>query len=175
MKSECIIIDVGDTDDILKLIGKLKLKGILLTHVHYDHIYGLNEIHQVYPYVPVFTNLKGFEALHDPYKNLSFYQDSSFIFEDDKCVKLVNDDDVFSLGKNIEVKTIFTPGHHTSCITWEIGKYMFTGDSYIPGVKTVTRLLDGCLGDAILSEEKIMNQSRGMIICPGHYVSYKDK
>ena len=42
--NDCVIIDVGDTKEILDIIAPFKLKTILLTHVHYDHIYGLNEL-----------------------------------------------------------------------------------------------------------------------------------
>jgi len=53
---ECWIIDVGDFFQIKSLFDGYNLKGVLLTHVHYDHIYGLNELQADYPDVPIYTN-----------------------------------------------------------------------------------------------------------------------
>ena len=35
------------------------------------------------------------------------------------------------------MRVMFTPGHDVSCISYVIGKNVFTGDSYLPGIKTV--------------------------------------
>lgn len=35
---------------------------------------------------------------------------------------------------------IETPGHCPSCLTYYTDNYIFTGDSYIPNVKVVTKL-----------------------------------
>lgn len=36
------IVDPGDVEKIMEIVDKDRvLKGILLTHIHYDHIYGL--------------------------------------------------------------------------------------------------------------------------------------
>lgn len=35
------IVDPGDVEKIMEIVDKDRvLKGILLTHIHYDHIYG---------------------------------------------------------------------------------------------------------------------------------------
>ena len=41
------VIDPGDTDPVfewMKTHHKTSIIGILLTHAHFDHIYGMNEI-----------------------------------------------------------------------------------------------------------------------------------
>ena len=39
------LIDVGDIDKIEQLIGvDACVRGVFITHAHYDHIYGLNKL-----------------------------------------------------------------------------------------------------------------------------------
>ena len=42
----CYIIDCGDTEPVIKFLIKneLDLRGIFVTHTHYDHIYGMNRL-----------------------------------------------------------------------------------------------------------------------------------
>lgn len=42
------LVDIGDFKSILQL-GIKEIKGVFLTHVHYDHIYGLRELLDRYP------------------------------------------------------------------------------------------------------------------------------
>lgn len=43
--NDCLIIDPGDNyDDILKVVKSLNIKGILITHYHFDHIGALNKL-----------------------------------------------------------------------------------------------------------------------------------
>jgi glyoxylase-like metal-dependent hydrolase (beta-lactamase superfamily II) len=55
-------------------------------------------------------------------------------------------------------------------LTYEIGNYLFTGDSYIPGVKVVTTFRGGDKNLAARSVEKILKWAEGKKICPGHEV-----
>ena len=42
----CFLIDCGDSDPIIDNINRrnLSLKGVFITHSHFDHIYGLNSV-----------------------------------------------------------------------------------------------------------------------------------
>ena len=51
--------------------------------------------------------------------------------------------DEVMLFENTTLKAIATPGHNPSCLCFEVGEYLFTGDSYIPGTKVVTNLPGG--------------------------------
>lgn len=64
------------------------------------------------------------------------------------------------------VSIIPTPGHNPSCLTFMIDQMIFSGDSYIPGVKTVTNLPGGNRAQAEESIRKIL--SFGGTIYPGH-------
>ena len=160
-----IIIDPGDEWE-----GFTNVKAILLTHAHFDHIYGLNKTIELNPEAIVFTNKEGREMLLDSKLNLSSYHESSFIFNYPENIIIVKDNDIMDFGEALKVEIYETPGHNPSCLSFIIGDYIFTGDSYIPGCKTVTNLPNG---DKILAEksiEKILNLAHNKIIMPGHKI-----
>lgn len=159
------LVDVGD-----KWMGFGNIKYVLLTHAHFDHIYGLNELSLVSPQISVFTNQYGKDMLLDAKKNLSLYHEKDFIYEHPENIIVVeNEDDIF-LGNDMTAKAIFTPGHNPSCITWVVDDMIFTGDSYIPGIKTVTNLPGGDKKAAVESEKLILQLAQGRIIYPGHKI-----
>ena len=67
------LVDCGDTDRVLELIKGKTVEGVLLTHTHSDHIYGLEALIDNYPEVKIYTNAFGAEALRSPRMNLSSY------------------------------------------------------------------------------------------------------
>ncbi len=69
---------------------------------------------------------------------------------------------------DIKVKGLTTPGHCPSCVIYCIGDYIFTGDSYLPGVKVVTKLPKGNKKQAFESIEKILHLAEDKTKCPGH-------
>ena len=78
---QCWIIDVGDYEDIKVLMAGYELAGVLLTHVHYDHIYGINKLLTDYPNVPIFTNKYGLKSLASPSDNLSTYHSDELVIQ----------------------------------------------------------------------------------------------
>lgn len=166
--TDCWIIDVGDCKDILQIIQSLDLKGVFLTHVHYDHIYGLNKLANTIDGFRVYTNLAGQKDLMDPIENLSFFHDDPFTFAYPERLVLIEDHQSLQLANGKSIQAIYTPGHSVSCITWIIDDYIFTGDSLIPGAKTITKLPNGDKDAALSSAKLIMTLSNGRIIYPGH-------
>lgn len=164
------IIDPGDTDSIFRVYESdhLKIQGILLTHGHFDHIYGINSILDRYPNCMVYTNEYGRKMLQSDRLNMSKYHDSPYVIEDTSNVKTVRDQQAVKLFDSVDAIAVFTPGHNPSCITWIIGKFLFTGDAFIPGIKTVTKLPGGNKCEAYISEIQIKNLSIGRRIYPGH-------
>lgn len=165
------LVDCGDVPPILSRIGKKLVAGVLLTHAHFDHIYGLNALLERYPNCLVYTNHAGCEGLLNVRMNLSRYHEMPFVIKYPERVHIINDRESINLTNQIKAKAIFTPGHNPSCITWLVGKNsIFTGDAFIPQVKTVTNLPFGCKNQAHIFEALIKELSSNRTLYPGHYV-----
>lgn len=160
-----ILIDPGDIWADFE-----NTKTVLLTHAHFDHIYGLNELLKISPQAKVYTNEIGKAMLLDARKNLSVYNETPFIFQHPESIIVVTDGDEVDIDSEILAKATFTPGHNPSCITWVVRDMVFSGDSLIPGVKTITNLPKGNSTQAKESELLIMQIAKGRIIYPGHKV-----
>ena len=160
-----IVVDVGDWSPSYS-----GLIFVLLTHCHYDHIYGLNTVLRQCPNVKIYTNESGREMLLNERKNLSFYHELPFVISDPSRIVTVKDGEEIAIGEGLTAKAIFTPGHNPSCITWLIDDCLFTGDSYIPGLKTVTNLPGGNRLQASSSIELIKHLANGRTIYPGHRI-----
>lgn len=160
-----IIIDPGD-----KWRGFYNVEKVLLTHAHFDHIYGLNDLLKISPSAKVITNEYGREMLFDAKKNMSFYHETPFVFNFQDSIITVEDGYEIILDSNLTAKAIFTPGHNPSCITWIIEDCLFTGDSYIPRLKTVTNLPGGNKFEAEKSLNMIKSLEIARTVYPGHIV-----
>lgn len=173
--NDCIwIIDPGDTDWILQICksDSLCIQGIFLTHGHFDHIYGVNDILQRYPDCKVYTNAHGKKMLESEKLNMSRYHETPYVIKDTEAIVTVFEDEDIMLNDNVSAKAIFTPGHNPSCITWMIGDFLFTGDAYIPGVKVITNLPGGNKIEAEESTKLIKSFIPKLIIYPGHSLNY---
>lgn len=159
------LIDPGDMWE-----GFNNVRLILLTHAHFDHIYGLNDVLSISPNALVYTNEYGREMLLNAKKNMSYYHETPFVFEHPNLIRLVENGEEILLDDGLIAKAVFTPGHNPSCITWLIGNMMFTGDSLIPGIKTVTNLPKGNKLQALESEKIIKELAKGKYIYPGHKI-----
>ena len=169
--NDFIIVDPGDIESLHDIIDNSQFKGVLLTHGHFDHIYGLNELIDHYPDTPIYTNEVGRELLMDDKKNLSYYHETPYVFEHPECIRIVDEGDVIALDENITAQVFATPGHNDSCLTFVINKAVFTGDAYIPGIKVVTNLPGGKKAVAKQSVERIIKFAKSKTIYPGHYVN----
>ena len=160
-----ILIDPGD-----EWKGFENVDTVLLTHAHFDHIYGLNRIVELNPMVKVYTNQAGKEALLSDKLNMSRYHEKPFIFQyEEKIINVANEEEI-NVGFGLTARAYYTSGHNPSCITWVIGDAVFSGDSYIPGIRTVTNLPGSHKEQAIMSEELIKQLALGRKIFPGHKI-----
>ena len=85
-------------------------------------------------------------------------------------VAILHDGDIVNLFDGISLTVIATPGHNPSCLCFMVEDFLFTGDSYIPGVKVVTNLPGGSKKQAQESVERILKLAECCSICPGHQV-----
>lgn len=163
----CVLVDVGDVDKVLECIGNKTIKAVFLTHTHFDHIYGLNQLLDIFPNVVVYTNEFGKMALSTPSYNLSTYHQDvpSFFISSPQNVHVLSD------GDNVLGFSVYsTPGHDPSCLCYRIEKFFFSGDAFIPGMKTFTRFVMSDKIQAKLSLQRIKELSAGLELCAGHMV-----
>lgn len=167
------LVDCGDIEEVIKQIpAQSVIAGVLLTHVHFDHIYGLNKLMKMMPDCVIYTNDFGQKSLTDPKRNFSRYHTDidDFVFEHPEKVIVVGEGEKIELFEGVYADVYYTPGHDESCLCYEVGGNLFTGDAYIPGVKTVTTFPHSSKKKAVESELRIVNIARGMNVFPGHTV-----
>lgn len=168
---EVWLVDCGDVEQILEILAKGKqVKGVLLTHTHADHIYGINRLLELFPDATVYTNFYGQGALDDSKLNITRYHKEVTDFEilHKENVRIVDEGDKIFLFEGVMAEVLSTVGHDASCLTYQVESYLFTGDSYIPGVPVMARFPKSNKKQAIESENRIQKLAEGLIICPGH-------
>lgn len=164
------IIDIGDADELKKNLPlNSHVEGIFITHGHFDHIAGINKFITYWPHAKIYTSNYGYHQLFSDKANFSFYHGESILFDGPKNeIIILEDGKTIDIFNNCRLNVIATPGHCPSCLTYYTDEYIFTGDSYIPGAKVVTKLPKGNKIMAERSFQKILALSESRIVCSGH-------
>lgn len=167
--NEVYLIDIGDSEKVFEFLPEnVTLNAVFLTHTHYDHIYGINSLVKSFPDCKVYVSESGKNGLFSEKINLSFYHEDPIVYSG-SGVHILNDGDIIQLFENESLFCIATPGHNVGCLTYKIGNFLFTGDSYIPGLDVVTKLKGGNKLESLKSLLRIKeNIYHNTIICPGH-------
>jgi len=166
------VVDPGDTKPVfewMKTHQKTSIIGILLTHAHFDHIYGMNEIVSHYPSCIVYVaNEYGLKALHNPKINGSKYTEEGPI-EIVEYSKVEYYSDTIQLWDDVTMKTINTPGHSEDSLCLLVDSMLFTGDTLIKEVRTVTKLKGGSV-EKLEESIKVIAALKGtsLRVMPGH-------
>lgn len=164
---DCWLVDVGDIEPIMKEIGDKQVRGLFLTHAHYDHIYGINRLVEYFPECVIYTSLHGKEGLFSDKLNFSRYHNEPIVFQG-KHIEVLNDGDEILLFPNVLLKAIYTPGHDWSCMSYYTNEVIFTGDSYIPKIKVITSFPKSNKIEAKVSLDRILKFCKTRDVYPGH-------
>lgn len=169
---DCYLVDCGDAERIID--DGWNVLGVLLTHAHTDHIYGINTLLKTFPNAIIYTNEDGKEGLMNPKWNFSRYHDEveDFIISSLQNVQVIEKESTLHIADNLTVEVLFTPGHEPSCLSFIIGNNIFTGDAYIPGVMVVTSFPRSNKQQATSSLQRLKTmEDCGAKIMPGHSIA----
>ena|SRR3989339_1352729 len=112
---EAVAIDPGQAEPVLKKINGLKAKlvGVWLTHHHWDHVGGVEELAAKVSGLKVYAHPKDKERIAG-------------------CNQEIKDGDVLRFGK-LEAKVIYTLGHTQGSVVYHLKEGAFTGDTLLGG------------------------------------------
>ncbi len=168
----CVIIDPGSRlcNTIVDFIFKkgLKPRYIILSHEHFDHCWSVNQLVNLYR-IPIVCSQLCAEAIKDKKKNCSIFFDSSCGFTIKNLTISVESLDFLLRVGNTNLRFFRTPGHTDASICILVEHYLFTGDTLIKNLPTVTKLPTGSnvkLEATISFFESL--QGNGYEVYPGH-------
>jgi glyoxylase-like metal-dependent hydrolase (beta-lactamase superfamily II) len=166
-EGKCYVVDPGFQKERLQsYIDSLGLEviGILLTHVHYDHIGALDAFD-----VPIYVNEKEYPNLLDGFINGFDYDNRKMAYNiDDLYIIKCNENTRIFLNKK-EIEIILTPGHTCGGVCYKYGNELITGDTLFKGA---VGQWDFPTGDQEILRQSIINlidsQDDDVIIYPAH-------
>jgi len=152
---ECAVVDPGwDIDKILDFCSKnnLKIKKIILTHTHYDHI---NDVDYLFrkTHAEVFVHSLESESIIKINNNIK--------------IKEIDDGDKIKIG-NIEVNIIHTPGHTPGSVCLLFDGKLITGDTLFVGSVGRIDLPGGNAEQIFESLQKLKKLDDNIEVYPGH-------
>ena len=166
---ECVLIDPADSqDEISRMIDEsgCSLKGILLTHGHFDHIMAADAVRDKYG-VKVYASCDEKNTLEQPHINLGEAYGLKLSVKADVWHK---DGEILKLA-GFDIEALHTPGHTGggSCYyIREIG-VLFSGDTLFCGSVGRTDFPGGSMSEIVRSiKEKVMVLPDDTKVYPGH-------
>lgn len=159
---EAVILDPGGIEpEIEKKVQELgaKVKCILLTHGHVDHVSGVEYFAEKYN-VPFYIS-----EIDEEYMK----KDKYVFGELPKANGYLKEDDTFNIGSHV-MKVLETPGHTKGGVCFLLdNKYVFTGDTLFQGSIGRTDFIGGDFGEIINSiKSKLLPLNDDVVVYPGH-------
>ena len=171
VNNDCLVVDPGSEypDELEQLLKDLNLypKYILLTHEHFDHIWGCNYLVEKY-HSKIICSVLCSEAIQDAKRNHSlFYNQKAFqVPAADICIEDIGFDWNWN---GWDITFFVAEGHTNAGICFEIGNSLFTGDTLLKDLRTVTKLFCGSKEKLVVTINRIKRlQGKGFYVYPGH-------
>jgi len=154
---EAAVVDAGwEVEKFINISNKenLKIKKIILTHSHYDHIQKVDELASK-TNAEVFFHEDDYNEIKTTIKNPTI-----------KIHKLKNND-VVNVGK-IKIKIIHTPGHTPGAVCLLFENKLITGDTLFVNAIGRTDLAGGDSIKLFESLQKLKKLNDDVEVYPGH-------
>ena len=171
---ELLVIDPGASAK--QLAERIRQEGckpvaILLTHGHFDHATGAEELAQEFDGIPIYVYEDDKETLADPQMNVSYMIGKELVFHADEFLK---DEQEIDLA-GFHIRVLHTPGHTPGGCCYYIEDtfpLVFTGDSLFKGGIGRTDFPGGSAETLKHSlESRILKLPTTTTVYPGHGAS----
>lgn len=161
-EKEGVIIDPGDVPKkILENVGDIKIKYVVLTHNHFDHVGGVDMVCE---------KLGAKLMLHKDDTELYCNVPEMFHFSSKPVKKIdieLSDGDEIKFGSE-SLKVMHTPGHTTGSVTLIGGKHAFCGDTVFYESIGRSDFPGGDFSAILDSLKKILELPGDTVLYPGH-------
>lgn len=165
---EAVVIDPGDdAGDILKVINEkgLKIKYIVNTHAHFDHVGANKAIKEATGAELLLHEADAAVLATVSHQSRSFGMPPVLSPPADRYIK---HGDIISAGE-VSLKVLYTPGHTPGGISLLEQDMVFTGDALFAGSIGRTDFPGGSLGTLLQSiKTHLMTLPDGTKVFPGH-------
>ncbi len=165
----CILVDPAAFSKELEEAMReeeLTLAAIFLTHGHFDHIMGIDDVLKKYE-VPVYAHREEEELLNNATLNLSAMYGKGYTFSD--AVYVEDGERIEAAGFTFQV--IYTPGHTKGgcCYYCQEKSVLFSGDTLFCGSIGRTDFPTGSSSQLVRSvKEKLVVLDENTKVYPGH-------
>ncbi len=166
--NDAAVVDPSvDVKTIKEAIGSAKLRYILLTHCHFDHILKLDSL-RAETHAEVCIHAADAEMMKDPELNGSefFGLDFAALGAD----RLLEDGEIINLGKE-QIEVISTPGHTPGSVCYDCGDKLICGDTLFTSGYGRYDLPGGDANALFNSLKKLAERRDAPMIYPGHGAS----
>ena len=147
---EAVIIDpvLENVDDYIGLLKEfdLKLVKVIDTHIHADHVTGASKLKQT-------TNCTTIMGEHTPADTVEIK---------------VKDDEIINID-NLNIRSMYTPGHTSDSYSFLLDNFLFTGDTLLINGTGRTDFQNGSSKDAYNSLfNNLLTLPEETLVYPGH-------
>ena len=166
--SIALIVDPsGDCSELLRSVAtrELDMRAVVLTHGHFDHIMGLDQVAASFPSVPVYIHALDLQMLKDPNLNGSYMLGRAYSYEGPTLELAEGEIEI----EGLKASVLHVPGHSPGGCALLFGDQCVSGDVLFHG--SIGRSdLPGGDGPLLIKSirQKLLSLPGQTKIFPGH-------